>query len=231
MGPQAYTIFNKLKQTKKEKQNKTDGVGRREYSTRSFLSEESQNIPQIFSSTSSLIFVFIARKNLWASYTEVKPQGNHASPVSHSEHIRSASPAIKYWPQVGFTKSLTHKSRRDIDAIKLRKILVQPGWFFFFLIGWMIHKKIKCYNYSIQQHPATGKGYIYKSVHFHNKMSYFIADCSFEWPQESPETKSCPKCSQLWVLILHSYPYMNALIRWCTDLKGLASYVNGCYCL
>lgn len=135
VGPQAYTIYNKLKQTKKEKQNKTDGVGRWEYSTRSFLSEESQNIPQIFSSTSSLIFIFIARKNLWASYTEVKPQGNHASPVSHSEHIRSASPAIKYWPQVGFTKSLTHKSRRDIDAIKLRKILVQPGWFFFF--NWM----------------------------------------------------------------------------------------------
>lgn len=127
----------------------------------------------------------------------------------------------------------------NLLLIRAEGTLTQSNWEkywcnqadFFFLIGWMIHKKIKCYNYSIQQHPATGKGYIYKSVHFHNKMSYFIADRSFKWPQESPETKSCPKCSQLWVLILHSYPYMNALIRWCTDLKGLASYVNGCYCL
>lgn len=104
-----------------------------------FFQRKAEAFPKytIFSSTSRLRFVFISRENLWASYAEVKSQGKHASPVSHSEHIHSASPAIKYCPQAGFTKSLTHKSRGNTDAIKLRKILVQPGCCLFFFFYWM----------------------------------------------------------------------------------------------
>lgn len=66
VGQQAYTIFNNLKQTKKEKQNKTHRVGRWEYSTRSFLSK-GQSIPQIcdpFQHFKSKIYIYLKGKSV-----------------------------------------------------------------------------------------------------------------------------------------------------------------------